>query len=95
MNRMQTKTLRGIRMLAVLLLLALAGCAMVPSRSGVYRPEPRAYYGYGWNGGFSPWNYGWGPGIYGMGGLYLGGGEDNMDGGDNEDGGDDGGGGGR
>ena len=87
MNRMQTKTLRGMRLLAVLLFLALAGCAVVPSHSDMYRPEPRAFYGYGWNDGYSPWNYGWAPGAYGAGGLYLGDGEDNMDGGDNQDGG--------
>ena len=59
----------------------------------MYRPEPRAFYGYGWNDGYSPWNYGWAPGAYGADGLYLGylgGDEDNMDGGGNEDGGDNG-----
>jgi len=95
MNRMQTKTLRTIRMFSVVLFLALAGCAVVPSRYAMSRPEPQTQYGYGWNDGYSPWNYGWGPEAYGMGGLYLGGGEDYMDGGDYEDGGDNGGGPGR
>ena len=90
MNRMQTKTLHALRGLAVLLFLALAGCAVVPSRSGMYRPEAQTHFGYGWNDGYSPWNYGWGPGAYGIGGLYFGGGEDDLNGGDTEDGGDNG-----
>jgi len=94
MNRMQTKTLHAIRGLTVFLFLALAGCAVVPSRFGMNSPEPQTHFGYGfgygWNDGYSPWNYGWGPGAYGTGGLYLGGGEDNLEGGDTEDGGDNG-----
>jgi len=83
-----------MRMLVVIVLLGLAGCAAIPNRPNEYRPtmynDGGMYDGYDWNDGYSPFLYGspfgfgyaWSPGDDGGDNGFMGDGEDNYSDGD-------------
>ena len=94
MNTMQSKIFTKVRLLVMVMLLALTGCAAVPNRPNAYRPsmynDGGMFNGYGWNDGFTPYiygppfgfGYGWGPEEDGGDNGFIDGGEDNNDDGD-------------